>query len=68
MNAQVTDDRLLSSQELADYLGVPISTVYVWRAHGTGPDAIRVGRYTRYRMSAVDEWLDARAATPGRAS
>jgi excisionase family DNA binding protein len=54
------DDRLLSSQELADYLRVPLNTVYVWQARGTGPDAIRVGRYTRYRMTAVRTWLDTR--------
>jgi excisionase family DNA binding protein len=53
------DDPLLSSQELADYLGIPLQTVYVWAARGTGPDRIRVGRYTRYRLSAVNAWLDA---------
>jgi excisionase family DNA binding protein len=53
------DDPLLSSQELADYLGIPLQTLYVWAARGTGPDRIRVGRYTRYRLSAVNAWLDA---------
>jgi excisionase family DNA binding protein len=53
------DDPLLSSQELANYLGVPLGTVYGWGARGTGPDRIRVGRYTRYRLSAVNAWLDA---------
>jgi predicted DNA-binding transcriptional regulator AlpA len=62
------DDELLDSQELADYLKLPLSTVYVWQARGTGPDAIRVGRYTRYRMTAVRTWLDARSARPRQAS
>jgi excisionase family DNA binding protein len=53
-------DHLLTSQELADYLGIPLQTVYVWAAHGTGPERIRVGRYTRYRMSAVSAWLDSK--------
>jgi predicted DNA-binding transcriptional regulator AlpA len=53
-------DRLLSSQELADYFSVPLNTVYVWRARGTGPPGIKVGRFTRYRMSEVDAWLDER--------
>lgn len=61
MKAQVDGGRLLTTQELADYLGVPVSTVYAWRARGTAPEAVRVGRYTRYRMSAVSAWLDALA-------
>lgn len=53
-------DQLLASQELADYLGVPLRTVYVWAARGTGPERVRVGRHTRYRMTAVNAWLDAK--------
>lgn len=63
MKVQTVADRLLTTQELADYLGVPVSTVYTWRARGTAPEAVRVGRYTRYRMSAVSTWLDARRAS-----
>jgi excisionase family DNA binding protein len=63
MNLQTVADRLLTTQELADYLGVPVSTVYAWRARRTAPEAVRVGRYTRYRMSAVSTWLDARRAS-----
>ena len=40
--------RLLSPIELADYLGVPLATVYHWRAHHGGPIGIRVGRHIRY--------------------
>lgn len=53
-------DPLLGPQELADYLGVPLQTIYVWAARGLGPERIRVGRYTRYRMSAVNQWLDSK--------
>jgi excisionase family DNA binding protein len=59
MEAQASD-QLLGSQELADYLGVPVRTVYVWAARGTGPERVQVGRHTRYRMSAVNTWLDAK--------
>jgi len=52
------DDPLLTSQELADYLDIPLQTIYVWAARGSGPDRIKVGRYTRYRLSTVNEWLD----------
>ncbi|WP_246222625.1 helix-turn-helix transcriptional regulator [Phytoactinopolyspora limicola] len=29
--------------ELAEYLGVPVSTVYDWRTHGKGPRGHRFG-------------------------
>lgn len=63
MKVQVADDRLLTTEELAEYLSVPVSTVYAWRARGIAPEAVRVGRYTRYRVSAVRAWLDARRAS-----
>ena len=30
---------LLNIDELADYLGVPVSTIYDWRTNGKGPRA-----------------------------
>jgi excisionase family DNA binding protein len=51
-------DQLLTPGQLADYLGIPLQTIYVWATRGIGPERIKVGRYTRYRMSAVDAWLD----------
>jgi excisionase family DNA binding protein len=68
MKTQVDDGRLLTTQEVADYLGVPVATVYAWRARGTAPEAVRVGRYTRYRESAVSAWLDAHAGHSRRPS
>lgn len=60
-------DRLLSTEALAEYLGVPIKTVYTWNSEGSGPRRIRVGKHVRYRRSDVDAWLDARAIDPSRA-
>jgi len=59
------DDPLLTSEETADYLGISIQTLYVWATRRIGPDRIKVGRYTRYRKSAVDAWLDARTLQAG---
>lgn len=52
-------DRLLSPQELAVYLGVPLATVYGWRYRGNGPPGIRIGRHLRYRWSDLQSWLTA---------
>lgn len=56
-----TLEHLLSIEEVADILGVPVRTLYSWRYRTelTGPRAIRVGRHLRYRPSDVDAWLDA---------
>ncbi len=57
-----TDQRLLSPQDLADQLGIPLPTVYKWRYGGTGPRSIKVGRHIRYRQSDVDAWLEQHAS------
>lgn len=53
--------KLLAPQELADFLAVPLGTLYQWRSRGGGPRAIRVGKHLRYRMTDVDAFLDANA-------
>jgi hypothetical protein len=39
------DEPLLSPQELADYLAIPVATVYQWRHRGDGPRGFRVGKH-----------------------
>lgn len=51
-------DRLLSVDELADYLGVPAKTLYAWRYRREGPRGFRVGRHLRYRWSDVQLWIE----------
>ena len=57
-SAESGTPRLLSPIELANYLGVPLATVYRWRSHRGGPTGIRVGRHVRYRFGDVEHWLD----------
>lgn len=51
-----TLERHLTTQELADRVGVPINSIYFWRAHKKGPRAMRIGKYVRYRMEDVLAW------------
>ena len=44
-------DRLLTVEDLADWLGVPVATVYAWRYRRSGPPSYKVGRHLRYRRS-----------------
>jgi excisionase family DNA binding protein len=53
--------RLLTVQELADLLQVPLKTIYTWRYKGIGPPAVPVGKYLRFRTEDVAAWLDTRA-------
>jgi excisionase family DNA binding protein len=55
------NDELLTVQQLAELLKVPVGTVYRWRHLGVGPRGIRVGRHVRYRQSDVEAFLDANA-------
>ncbi len=54
------DDRLVNVDELAEYLAVPVRTLYTWRYRGAGPPAFRVGRHLRYRWSDVQMWIQQR--------
>ena len=49
--------RLWSVQDVADYLGVPVATLYDWRCKGYGPKAKKVGRYLRYEAETVRRWF-----------
>ena len=51
---------LLDAQQLADYLRVPLATVYQWNSRGGGPASIRIGRHVRYRRSDIEAWLEER--------
>lgn len=54
------EDRLVNVRELADYLDVPVKTLYAWRYHREGPQAFRVGRHLRYRWSDIQRWIEGR--------
>lgn len=46
--------RLLSTQELADRLGIPSDELARWRQHGKGPCFIKIGRRIRYTVAEVE--------------
>ncbi|MGI9824378.1 helix-turn-helix domain-containing protein [Agromyces sp. Marseille-Q5079] len=49
---------MLTTSELAEYLGVHVQAIYDLRSDGRGPAGLRVGREIRYRISDVVRWLD----------
>ena len=49
---------LLDIGELADYLGIPVSTIYDWRTRGLGPRAYRCGKHLKFAVSDVRIWVE----------
>lgn len=65
VSTQHPPDRLLTPQEVADYLGIPLTTLFRWRWDGgKGPRGHRVGRHLRYRSEDVEAWLAEQADEP----
>jgi DNA-binding transcriptional MerR regulator len=50
--------RLWGAEDVAEYLGVPVQTLYCWRCKGYGPRCKRVGKYLRYDPAEVRRWFD----------
>lgn len=51
-------EKLWTVDELSEFVGVSVTTLYHWRCGGKGPKAIKVGRYLRYSESDIEEWLE----------
>lgn len=51
-------DRLLTAQEVADTLGIPLQSLYRWRVEGKGPTAVKVGKHLRYQQRSVADWIE----------
>jgi predicted DNA-binding transcriptional regulator AlpA len=50
-------DKLWGIKDVADYLDIPVQTLYQWRSRGYGPPGIRLGRYVKYRPDDVRAWV-----------
>lgn len=59
---EVPPERLLTAQDLADYLEVPVKTIYTWRHRNAGPRGFRIGRHLRFQWRDVQAWLRDRIA------
>jgi excisionase family DNA binding protein len=51
-------DRLLTVDDLANQLNVPVATIYAWRYRRQGPPGFRVGKHLRYRHGDVEKWVN----------
>lgn len=51
---------LWGPKEVAEYLHVPLQTIYQWRTRGYGPPATKIGKHIRYRPADVEAWVNDR--------
>jgi len=51
-------NKLWGMQEVADFLDVPINTLYQWRTRKYGPPGKRVGKYVRFVPDQVKAWVE----------
>ena len=58
-------DKLLTVEEIAEYLNLKPSTIYQWTHQGFIPH-IKIGNRVRFRMSQIEKWLE-RKTVNGRA-
>jgi len=50
------DSKYYTPQELADLLGVKLSTIYNW-SHIKFLPTTKIGKVIRFRKEAIDKWL-----------
>lgn len=58
MTDHAHDDQLLTMDEAAEIVRVPVATLRYWRYLGKGPRGFRVGRSVRFWRSEVTRWLE----------
>jgi len=54
--------QMWTTEDVANYLGVPIATLYSWRKRKQGPKAYRIGKHLRFHSRDVNEWLEQQTA------
>lgn len=50
--------KLLTAQDVAKILSVPLSTLHHWAVRGKGPPSFKVGKHRRFDAAAVAAWLE----------
>ena len=50
-------ERLMKPDDVAEHLGIPVTTLRQWKYRGVGPKALKVGRHLRYRRTDLDAWV-----------
>jgi excisionase family DNA binding protein len=52
-----SNDRIMTLEEVAEYLRVKPQTIYTWAQENKIP-AAKIGREWRFRKAVIDKWFD----------
>tara|TARA_R100001594_G_scaffold150505_1_gene212012 strand:- start:372 stop:599 length:228 start_codon:yes stop_codon:yes gene_type:complete len=52
-----TGTQLLSSEQVANKLGVSSKSLYRWMEQGKFPQSVRLGHMHRWRISDIEQWI-----------
>lgn len=52
-------DKLLTVEEIAEYLSLKPSTIYQWTHQGFIPH-LKLGNRVRFKVSQIERWLESR--------
>ena len=55
--AEMTNDKWISIEEAAEYLGVKSATIRDWIRKGKGIPAQKIGKQWKFKCSELDEWV-----------
>jgi excisionase family DNA binding protein len=55
-------EKLLTTKEVAELLGVPYRTLLDWRP-AERPPAARIGKHLRFKPSDVESWVEDKMAS-----
>jgi hypothetical protein len=62
--AAKADEGYWTSQQTADYLAVPLSTLRYWTWQRTGARSYRIGRCRKYKPADVRAWAERQVSEP----
>jgi excisionase family DNA binding protein len=51
------DESRWDVDDVAEYLDVPVQTIYQWRKRKYGPPAAKIGKHLRYDPADVRAWF-----------
>lgn len=57
-NGEPTSDRLMTIDEVADFLQISRNTIYRWNSMGTSIPHFKIGKHLRFRRSDVEKFLE----------
>lgn len=60
-----TSEPLWSHRQTAEFLGIPVATLYQFNHKRTGPRSCKVGKHRRYTREDILAWLETRASDYG---